>query len=94
MPGIKSDTREDGHRYTAAIFGAVLNKRLNDRFRAFAEFSAPQIARAANGGTLGSWDIGAAFLVGNDLQLGARAGIPANRNSPDRYALFEVAQRF
>lgn len=94
MPGVKSDTRGDGHRFTSALFGAVLNKRINDRLRAFAEWSVPQVARAANGGVLASWDIGAAFLLGNDIQLGVRAGIAASPNSPDSYALFEFAQRF
>jgi len=94
MPGIKSDTRGDGHRFTSAIFGAVLNKRINDRFRAFVEFSAPQMARADDGGVLASWDIGAAWLVGNDIQIGVRAGVAANRNTPNGYALVELAQRF
>ncbi len=94
MPGIKYDTREDGKRFTSAILGAVLNKRFSDRIRAFVEFSAPQIAHATDGGMLASWDLGAAYLVNNDIQLGARVGIAANRNSPASYVLFELAQRF
>jgi outer membrane putative beta-barrel porin/alpha-amylase len=94
MPGIKYDTREDGQRFTSAIFGAVLNKQFSDRFRGFVEFSGSQIARAADGGVLASWDIGAAYLVNNDIQLGARAGVAANRNTPNSYVLFEWAQRF
>ena len=94
MPGIRYDTREDGERFTPAIFGAVLNKRFNARIRAFIEFSAPQIARAIDGGVLTSWDLGAAYLVNNDIQVGARVGIAANRNSPASYVLFELAQRF
>jgi hypothetical protein len=94
MPGIKYDTRENGERFTSGIFGAVLNTRLNDRFRAFIEFSAPQIAHATDGGVLASWDLGAAYLVNNDFQLGARVGIAANRNSPGSHVLIELAQRF
>lgn len=94
MPGIKSDTRVDTHRFTSASFGTVLNKRINHRFRAFVELSASQIARAGDGGVLASWDFGAAYLVNNDIQLGVRAGIAANRNTPNNYALFELAQRF
>jgi Putative MetA-pathway of phenol degradation len=94
MPGIKYDSGEDGHRFTSAIFGAVLNKRFNDRIRAFVEFSGTQIAHARDGGVLASWDLGAAYLVNNDIQLGMRTGIAANRNTPDAYVLFEVAQRF
>jgi Putative MetA-pathway of phenol degradation len=94
MPGIKYDTDEDAHRFTSVIFGAVLNKRINDRFRAFVEFSGSQIAPARYGGVLASWDLGAAYLVNNDLQLGARWGVAANSNTPNTYVLFELAQRF
>jgi hypothetical protein len=94
MPGIIYDTGEDGRRFTSAIFGAVLGKKLNDRWRGFVEFSGSQIAHAKDGGVLASWDVGAAYLVSNDFQLGARAGVAANRNTPNDYMLFEVAQRF
>ena len=94
MPGIKYDTDEDARRFTSAIFGAVLNKRIDDRFRTFVEFSASQIAPARHGGVLASWDLGAAYLVNNDLQLGIRSGVAANRNTPDTYVLIELAQRF
>jgi outer membrane putative beta-barrel porin/alpha-amylase len=94
MPGIKYDTGDDGHRFTSAIFGAVLNKRVNDRFRAFVEMSASQIAHARDGGVLADWDVGAAYLINNDVQLGVRTGVAANRNTPNNYVLFELAQRF
>jgi Putative MetA-pathway of phenol degradation len=94
MPGIKYDTDEDGHRFTSVIFGAVLNKRINDRLRAFVEWSGSQIAPARYGGVLASWDLGAAYLVNKDLQLGVRWGVAANRNTPNTLVLFELAQRF
>ena len=94
MPGVVYDAREDGHRYPSAIFGVVLNKRITEQFRAFIELSAPQIARSTNGGTLASWDVGAAYLATHDTQIGFRAGVGANRNSPKNYILFEIAQRF
>ncbi len=94
MPGIKYDTREDAHRFTSAIFGAVLNKRLNEQLRTFVELSAPQIAHARDGGVLASWNLGAAYLVNDNLQLGVRSGVAANRNTPNNYVLFELAQRF
>jgi hypothetical protein len=94
MPGIKYDTNEDGVRFTSLIFGAVLNKRFSERFRAFVELSAQQIAHAQDGGVLASWDLGAAYLVNNDLQLGVRAGVAANSNTPNNYVLLELAHRF
>lgn len=94
MPGFKYDTREDGQRFTSAILGAALSKRLNEKLRAFVEYSASQIAHGGDGGVLASWDIGAAYLINDNLQLGARAGVAANRNTPSNYLLFELAQRF
>ena len=94
MPGIKYDTRDDGSRFTAGILGVVLNGRFSDRFRGFVEMSVPQIARAGDGGMLASWDVGVAYLVTEDLQIGARTGIGANHRSPPSYLLLEVAQRF
>lgn len=94
MPGIKYDSREDAHRFTSAILGAALTKRLNEKLRAFVELSASQIAHGSDGGVLASWDIGAAYLVNENFQLGVRSGIAANRNTPNNYVLFELAQRF
>jgi hypothetical protein len=94
MPGLIYDVADDGHRYAAAIFGAVLNKRISEKWRAFVEFSGRQIARAADGGVVASWDVGAAWLASHDTQLGVRAGVAANRNTPNNYLLFEIAQRF
>jgi len=94
MPGVKYDSAADGHRYGAAIFGAVLNKRINEHLRVFVEFSGRQIARAADGGVIASWDVGAAWLATHDTQIGVRTGVAANRNTPNSYLLFEIAQRF
>jgi hypothetical protein len=94
MPGLRYDSAEDGHRYTAGIFGAVLNKRLSDSTRVFAEVSASQIAHTRDGGTVGELSLGAAWLLGNDTQLGLRTGVGANHNSPRRDLLLEIAQRF
>ena len=94
MPGVDFDTREDGHHFTSAILGSVLNKRFTDQVRGFVEASAPQIAHMRNGGVLANWNLGAAYLVNLDTQLGVRTGIAANRNTPSRYVLFELAQRF
>jgi Putative MetA-pathway of phenol degradation len=94
MPGIEYGTRPDGGRFTSAILGAVLNARLNARIRGFMEFSAPEIAHAQDGGVIATWNLGAAYLVNNDLQLGVRVGVAANQNTPNNYLLFELAQRF
>lgn len=94
MPGIKYNTAVDGHRYTAGILGIVLNNRLSEKFRAFVEMSAEQLAHAQDGGNIIYWDAGAAYLITNDTQLGGRVGVAANLNTPSNYILLEIAQRF
>jgi hypothetical protein len=94
MPGIKYDAGEDSHRFTSGILGAVLNKRLTEKSRAFFEASATQLARGRDGGALADWNVGAAYLLSLEIQIGFRAGIAANRNTPNGFVLFELAQRY
>ena len=94
MPGIATQANEAGQTYTAGIFGAVLNKKLTDKLRAFVELSMPTISKPNQNGILASGDIGAAYLLTNDTQLGFRAGLGLNSNSPKKYGLLEIAQRF
>ena len=94
MPGIKYGTDADRHRFTSGIFGVVLNRRMTEKFRAFIEMSAPQLAYAQDGGAVMFGDIGAAYLLTMDSQLGGRAGVAANQNTPNSYFLMELAQRF
>lgn len=94
MPGMKYDAGANGHRFTSGILGAVLGKRWPGNFRTFVETSATQIARAHDGGVLLSWDVGAAYLVNNDWQIGARIAVGANRNTPNNLFLLSLAGRF
>jgi hypothetical protein len=94
MPGVQYGATDEGRHRAAGIMGVVLNHRFTPRLRAFVEYAASQVATAAGGGTLASWDVGAAWLVSDDTQIGVRSGIAANRNTPDHYLLFEIAQRF
>lgn len=94
MPGVATQANEAGKTYTAGIFGAVLNKKLNEKLRVFVEISLPTISKPNQNGIVASGDIGAAYLLTNDTQLGFRAGLGLNPNSPRNYGLFEIAQRF
>lgn len=94
MPGIKYDTDSAGRRFASGILGVVLNRRVTEAFRAFIEMSAPQLASAQDGGSVAYWDVGAAYLLTRDSQLGGRAGVAANQSTPGRYFLMELAQRF
>lgn len=94
MPGLKWDTRDDGHRYASGILGIVAGRWWTPRLRTFIESEADQIAHQRDGGTVLYKNVGAAYLLGEDWQVGGRAGWAANRNTPSRYLLISLAGRF
>ena len=94
MPGLKYGAAPDGHRVVSGVVGLVLNKQWSETLRTFVENSSPQIARRRDGGVIMSWDVGAAYLITNDWQVGIRAGLAANRNTPNSQLLIEIAGRF
>jgi hypothetical protein len=83
MPGISSETTEDGRRFTNGIFGVVIGKAWNPRFRSFVELSAPRIARARDGGSLLSFDAGIAYLLTDNCQVDTAFSRGLNRRTPD-----------
>jgi len=83
MPGLATQRSDDGGRYTSAIFGIVLGKGWTDRFRTFVEYSAPQIARARNGGSVTTFDVGGAYLIADNMQVDAAVSRGLNKNTPD-----------
>lgn len=94
MPGIAKQVNPTGEAFIGAIFGAVLGKRISDKSRIFIELSVPTISKSDQAGIVVSGDVGGAYLLSNDTQVGFRAGIGLNSNSPRQYILFELAQRY
>jgi hypothetical protein len=94
MPGIKYDRSDDGHGFFSASLGLSISKWWTGKFRSFVEVSAPQIARASNGGVVAYKDIGAAYIVSNGLEIGGRMGWRANNNTPSNYYLLMLAAKF
>jgi hypothetical protein len=94
MPGIRFNTSALGDHFVSASLGAVVGKKLNQRWRVFVESATPQIAPAKDGGVLWSWDVGAAYLITDNWQIGMRTGAGLNRNTPTRNLLIELAGRF
>ena len=83
MPGVLLDKNDAGRRYTAGILGVVVGKEWNERWRSFVEVAAPQIARARNGGSLVTLDVGAAYLLTRHCQLDTAIARGLNRNTAD-----------
>jgi hypothetical protein len=94
MPGITYDKTEDGRRFFSGIFGIVLGKSWNDRFRTFIELAAPQIAHARYGGSNVTYDVGAAYLLSRNWQIDVALQEAANRNTPDHTWSIGLSTRF
>ena len=60
----------------------------------FVESGTAQFAKSQNGGIVSTWDLGAAFLITPDWQLGGRIAVAANRNTPSNALIVEIASRF
>lgn len=83
MPGVASNTDDTGRRYNHGIFGAVLGRQLTDRLRGFVEIAAPHVARSRHGGVEASFDIGAAYLITDTLQVDTMLARGLNSRTPD-----------
>jgi len=94
MPGIKLDTREDGRRFVSGILGVVAGHWWTPRLRSFIEAEADSIARVRDGGVILYRNVGAAYGLTDDWQIGGRAGWAANGNTPSRYVMLSLAGRF
>ncbi len=95
MPGlIRDKDRTTGERYTAGILAAVLGKELNDKVRVFAEAAATQIARQKHGGTIATFNLGAAYLLTKHMQIDLAARFGMNSRSPDLGATMGLSIKF
>ena len=64
------------------------------RLRSFVEAEADSIARVQDGGVILYKNVGAAYVLTDDWQIGGRAGWAANNNTPSRYVMLSLAGRF
>lgn len=94
MPGVVYDRNAAGERFVGGVLGVVLGKAWNERLRSFVELSLPQIARANNGGSLATLDVGAAYLLANNLQIDAALARGLNKRTPDLAWTVGLSARF
>ncbi len=95
MPGlIRDKDAGTGERFTAGIFAVVLGKELNDSTRGFAEIAATQIARQKYGGTITTFNVGAAHLLTKSTQIDAALRFGLNKDSPDFGATVGLSVKF
>lgn len=94
MPGVAYEKTADGRHFYQGIWGMVIGKAWTDSFRTFAEFAAPAIARSRYGATFSTYNVGAAVLLSDDLQLDVSMQHGATRNAPDRALALGLSRRF
>lgn len=93
MPGVASDTDDDGRRYGYGILAASLGKDFGERAHGFLELAAPQIARATHGGTQLFVDTGMSWLVDKDCQVDFAVSHGLNHRTPDLGIAFGLSLR-
>jgi len=81
--GAGQERNDADKRYGYGLAGVVLGKAITPAWGVFVELAAPQIARAADGGTVATFDAGATWLVSNRCQLDTMLALGLNRRSPD-----------
>lgn len=83
MPGLVADKTSEGKRFLSGIAAITLAKSWTDDFRTFVELAGQQLAPEKYGGHVITYDVGAAYLIGNDVQLDIAASWGATRHTPD-----------
>ncbi|HEX8405758.1 MAG TPA: transporter [Duganella sp.] len=83
MPGVAWLTNDEGRRHATGIFAVVLGKGWTDQLRTFVEYSAQKIAHARDGGSISTFDVGAAYLLSKTVQIDTALSRGLNDKAPD-----------
>jgi len=94
MPGLMGDRSDDGRHFVAGIAAVTVSKGWSDKWRSFAELAGERLASKRNGGSLVSVDVGATYLVNDNLQLDSALSFGATRQTPDLAWTVGVSVRF
>jgi len=93
MPALGQDHDDAGRRYGYGVLAASVGKAFTERLHGFAELAAPQIARAAHGGTQAVADAGVSWLVNRDCQVDAMVMRGLNDRTPELTLGFGISIR-
>lgn len=94
MPGVSLGKDDSGKRFYSGLFGIVVGKSWTERFRTFVELAAPDITRSKYGGTVASFDIGAAYLLSSQWQVNTALFKGLNDNTTDLAVTIGLSARF
>jgi hypothetical protein len=93
MPGVGSDSDDNGSRYGYGVFAANLGKDFGEHAHGFVELAAPQIAHAAHGGTQMLFDTGMSYSVNRNCQVDFAVTHGLNHRTPDLGFAFGLSLR-
>ena len=94
MPGLMLDKNAEGKRFTSGILAVTVAKGWTDRLHSFVELAAQQITAAKNGGSVLTFDIGAAYAITNNLQVDVALSRGLNKYTPDLAWTVGLSVRF
>jgi len=92
--GLAYDNSETGGRFFSGTLGTGLSKRLTDHLTIAAEVVAQQVARRKYGGNVAIADIGATYLLTENVQVDALVGRGLSNASPKYLYTVGIAARF
>lgn len=93
MPGVGSDSDDNGQRYGYGVLAANLGKDFGEHAHGFVELAAPQVARAAHGGIQLLADAGVTYALNKDCQVDVAVTHGLNRRTPDLGLAFGLSVR-
>jgi hypothetical protein len=83
MPGLIYDSTDAGKRFLGGILAVVADRQWTEGFRTFVELAGQRIAQKKYGGSIITYDVGAAWLLTDTMQLDTAFNWGANARSPD-----------
>lgn len=94
MPGVLWNQTPESGRYLSGIFAIVAGKSLTERLRTFVEYSGQEISASKYGGTIATFDMGAAFLLNDTVQLDTVAFWGQTRSTPRLSVAMGISVRY
>jgi hypothetical protein len=83
MPGLAGDRDEADRRFVAGVLAATLGQTWTPKWRSFVELAGQRLTSKAHGGSVVTFDVGAAYLVSDDLQIDVSAAQGVSHAAPD-----------
>jgi hypothetical protein len=93
MPGLTRDRNDVGAHMMTGMFGVTVGKEWTERMHTFVEVAAPRIARARDGGTQATFDVGAGYLLTPNWAADFGLSFGLNHRTADRAFTFGLSTR-